>query len=170
METTLVWRVGESWPCLCPGQTVFSPGYRHTLPPPLGGGGGGRRPAGGATRRDLRVPPPCAGRGLAPLPGPTPRMIATTVHCPGEPGDTPRPPEPTWGFNRACTSPIANPERSAPMVAFTPMGASPLPCPTPRGDSHHGPLPRASLGNRCFHAYSLSRSHAKDAKFGCWTV
>jgi len=49
------------------------PGYRHSLPPPESGGGGGRRPGGvGATRRDLRVPPP-AGRGRAPSPVPTPR-------------------------------------------------------------------------------------------------
>ena len=55
----------------CPGR-VF-PGYRHTLPPPPRGGGGGRRPGGvGATRRDLRVPPP-AGRGRAPSPVPTPQ-------------------------------------------------------------------------------------------------
>ena len=75
----------------------FSPGYRLALPPPLGGGGGGRRPGGvGATRRDLRVPPP-AERGRAPSPAPTPRAIPTTVHCLGEPGDTPRsPPTLRW--------------------------------------------------------------------------
>ena len=37
--------------------------------------------------RDRQVPPP-AGRGRAP----TPRAMPITVHCPGEPGDTPRSP------------------------------------------------------------------------------
>jgi hypothetical protein len=31
--------------------------------------------------------PACGGRGLAPSPAPTPRVIATTVHCSGSPGE-----------------------------------------------------------------------------------
>ena len=60
--------------------------------------------------------------GLAPSPAPTPGVIPTTVHYPGETEDTPRSAELVRGFNRACTSPTANPERIAPMVAFAPMG------------------------------------------------
>ena len=63
-----------------------------------------------------------AGRGRDPSPAPTPRVIPTTVHYPGETEDTPRSAELVRGFNRACTSPTANPERIAPMVAFAPMG------------------------------------------------
>ncbi|CVK32164.1 protein of unknown function [Methanoculleus bourgensis] len=63
-----------------------------------------------------------AGRGRAPPPAPTPRVIPTTVHYPGETEDPPRSAELVRGFNRACTSPTANPERIAPMVAFAPMG------------------------------------------------
>ena len=35
-------------------------------------------------------------------------------------------------------------------------GASPLPCPHPQGDAHHGPLPGLARGIGRFPAYSLS--------------
>jgi len=87
----------------------FAPGISPgTAPPPQGAGEERAASRRGGVRSIIIL----CGEGAMP----------TTVHCLGEPGDTPRSPEPTWGFNRACTSPIANPERSAPMVAFAPMG------------------------------------------------
>ncbi|CVK33023.1 protein of unknown function [Methanoculleus bourgensis] len=45
--------------------------------------------------------------GRLPPPVPTPGVIATTVHCPGEPGDTPR----------SCMQPLALPHEFS-RVAF----------------------------------------------------
>ena len=57
--------------------------------------GRGRRPEAGWGGRFAVSPP--VGRGRAPSPAPTPRAIPTTVHCLGEPGDTPRsPPTLRW--------------------------------------------------------------------------
>ena len=131
----------------------FPLALHHALPSPWGGGGG-RRP-GGVGVCEYRL---VRGGGVPPPRSPPPEAIPTTVPCPGEAGDTSRSPEPTWRFNRACTSPIANPERSAPMVAFAPMGGDPHLGPLPRGDSHHGPLYWDRPGKGWFYACSLSHS------------
>ena len=125
---------------IVPGQGLPL-GIASHCPRPSGAGeeAGGR--AGWGLRGGIYEFRRLRGGGEPPPRSPPPRAMPTTVHCLGEPGDTPRPPDPTWGFNRACTSPIANPERSAPCGKFAPMGPAPLPCLTQGGTRPSPPRP-----------------------------
>jgi len=115
----------------CPDR--FFPGIATHCPRPLRGRG--RRPEAGRGG-GFAVPPP-AGRGRAPSP----------VHCPGEPGDTPRsPPTLRWvgtitridmGVQQNLHLADSQPGTQVhPCGKFAPMGAFPLPA---QGDTRKTP-------------------------------
>jgi hypothetical protein len=70
----------------------FSPGIATHCPHPSGAGeeAGGR--AGWGLRGGIYEFRRLRGGGEPPPRSPPPEAIVTTVHCPGEPGDTPRSP------------------------------------------------------------------------------
>ena len=141
-------------------ETAF-PRYRHVLPPP----------GGGALRRNVRGPTCGAGETLSPVP--TPRGDTPTVHyCTGDPGiepavagpSLPAPPgnrrqhhslaRLSTGYRHALPPPQGAgeeaegragwglPERNF-QVPFCPGRGR---APSPRGDTHHGPVYRDKPG------------------------
>ena len=81
---------------------------------------------------------PPAGRGKPPPRSPPPEAIVTTVHCPGEPGDTPRSPSTlrrvgmitrtNTGVQQSLNLADSQPGTQVhPCGKFAPMGARPLP-------------------------------------------
>ena len=136
---------------------MLFPGYRHILPPPLGGRG--RRPQAGRGG-DFDVPP-CAGRGRAPSPDPSPR------------GDSHHGPQygPSRGIlrvhqNRHGVQQSLNLADNQPgthcthVVSSRQWGRPPPRVSPPRCDSHHGPLSGSSPGTPS----SPSRLRVRDRR------
>ena len=86
---------------IVPGQGLplgISPG---TAPAPSGGGGGAPRAGRGGGYEEGSTSSVACGEGASPLAGPHPPGRCPPRSTARVRGDTPRSPEPTWGFNRA---------------------------------------------------------------------
>ena len=141
-------------PGATPGQFFPQVSQRY-CPRPAGRGRSAERGRGGGYGEGSASSAAC-GVGASPLPGPhPPRRCPPRSTARGEPGDTPRSPSTLrWvgtstrtgigGFKRACTSPIANPERIAPMWGKSaPRGRG---SPPPRTGPYPAPGRRSITG------------------------